>query len=168
MAGQDAVASARGLVTPLRGGSVFSEPINAAVERRKVSVPIARRTNAFARCSGGSIARSATGVSQTPSAFRRSIPSFEGKEKGTQVDPAPQRHGRRSVGCLRFESIARTMNSLHPPPPGEGKAAERWLAMRQSGVSASRFERMVASSRSSSRSRRRRDSSVIFPSRNSS
>ena len=46
------------------------------VERREASALIARRANAFARCSGGSIARSAKGASQAPSAFRRSIPSF--------------------------------------------------------------------------------------------
>ena len=59
-------------------------------------MPIARRANAFARCSGGSIARSAKGASQAPSASRRSIP-FGGTEKGTGAPGAGKEYGQRSV-----------------------------------------------------------------------
>jgi hypothetical protein len=76
---------ARGVCNPALGRfSAFGpKPINTAVERQEASVPIARRANAFARRSSGSIARSAKGASQAPSASRRSIPSHcEGRKKG--------------------------------------------------------------------------------------
>ena len=74
------------------------------VERRKASTPIARCANAFARCSGGSIARSAKGASQAPSASRRSIPSFEGLKKGTGAPGAGTKIRGAELCALRAAS----------------------------------------------------------------
>jgi len=91
---------ARGVCNPALGRfSAFGpKPINTAVERQEASVPIARRANAFARCSGGSIARPAKGASHAPSASRRSIPSW-GNGKRDTGGPGTATPRAAELGC---------------------------------------------------------------------
>jgi hypothetical protein len=145
--------------------------------------PLRTRARALARRAGGPIARSAKGASHAPSASRRSIPSHcGGRKKGHRWTRHPNATGGEALAELESKSSGRFLcerqthfpspaySARHPlPVNGErGRNVRGRDKKAYNGVSASRFERMVASSRSSSRSRRRRDSSVIFPSRSNS
>ena len=116
-------------------------------------------------------------------ASRRSIPSHcGGRKKGHRWTRHPNATGGEALAELESKSsgrfcaaaeltsLSRLSSEPFPRKRERGRNASRGFGITEaySGVSASRFERMVASSRSSSRSRRRRDSSVIFPSRSNS